>query len=167
MEKIKIGKIVNTFGLKGELKVLPEQNFDREFKNLDKFWINGCDDCFVCEKISIKNGQFVKIKIQGYDDINQVLKFKNKDILVNGFKAKELEEGEYLTEDLIGSKLYHNNKEIAVILNVENFGASDILVLNMDKKEARVPFLSRFFEKIDPKNKILVITEQFFEGLVL
>jgi 16S rRNA processing protein RimM len=167
MEKFKIGKIVNTFGLKGELKVLPEQNFENNFKNINKFWIKGYDNTFICEKISIKNGQFIKLKIKGYDDINEVLQFKNKDIYIDSFKEVELEDGEYLTEDLIGSKIYQKGEEIAIITEVENFGATDILVLDMAGKEARVPFVSEFFSKIEPKQKTLAITERFFEGLVL
>ena len=167
MEKIKIGKIVNTFGLKGELKVLADKGFENHFESLNKFWLNGFDDTFICEKINIKKGQFIKLKIKGYDDINNVLSFKNKDIFVEDFLPKQLENGEYLTEDLIGSKLYENGVEIASIVEVENFGATDILVLKMQKKEARVPFLSKFFTKIEPKNKILEITQEFYEGLVI
>lgn len=166
MEKHVIGKIVNTFGLKGELKVLAEKNLEVNFKNLDIFMIKGFDEEFIAEKISIKPNQFIKLKIKGYDDINDVLKFKNKDILIGNFKNVELENGEYLTEDLIGSKIYHNKDVIAEITEVENFGATDILVLNMSGKEARVPFVSTFFEIIDPKNKKLSITDHFFEGLV-
>ena len=166
MEKYKIGRIVNTFGLKGELKVLPEKGLENDFKKLDKFWVKGFDEDFVCEKVVIKPNQFIKLKIKGYDDINLVLKFRNKDVLVEGFGKIELEDGEYLTEDLIGSKIYQNGKEIATIIEVENFGATDILVLSMQDKEARVPFVSNFFELIDPKNKRLDITECFFEGLV-
>ena len=167
MENFKIGKIVNTFGLKGELKVLAENGFENNFKNLKKFWIKGFDNEFVCENVSIKNGQFVKLKIKGYDDINNVLVFKNKDIYIEEFLEQKLEEGEYLTEDLIGSKLFEGDNEIATIVEIENFGATDILVLSMQGKEARVPFVSNFFEKIDPKNKKLVITKSIYEGLVM
>ena len=167
MEKFKIGKIVNTFGLKGELKVLAENGFENSFKNLNKFWIKSFDNEFVCENVSIKKGQFVKLKIKGFDDINNVLVFKNKDIYIEEFLEQKLEEGEYLTEDLIGSKLFEGDNEIATIVEVENFGATDILVLEMQGKEARVPFVSNFFEKIDPKNKKLVITKSFYEGLVM
>ena len=82
MSKICIGKIVNTFGLKGELKVLPNDMCEVYFKELKKFYISSFNDEFECENISIKKGQFVKLKIKNYDDINKVLAFKNKDIFV-------------------------------------------------------------------------------------
>ena len=50
---------------------------------------------------------------------------------------------------------------------MENFGATDILVLEFDGKEARVPFVHDFFEDIDVKNKKIIISNRFFEGFVI
>lgn len=160
MEKIVVGKIVNTFGLRGELKVLMNQNI-----KLDEFFIEGYENTFKCEKQVNKKG-YVKIKIYAYDDINIVMPFVNHNILVDHIGSEKLEENEYLVSDLIGSKILNGETEIGIITNVENFGATDILVFEQDGKEHRVPFVLDFFEKIEPKQKILFITEKFFEGAV-
>ena len=165
MSKIVIGKIVNTFGLKGELKVMPEDKNFASLKNLHDFYIQGFNDCFKCEKIT-NNGKFAKIKIFGFDDINMVLQFKNKNILVETEDELQLAENEYLTKDIIGSKVFDCKNQIATIVEVENFGATDILVLDMNGVEARVPFVEIYFDVVNPKEKIFVISKQFFEGVV-
>ena len=167
MEKIEIGTIVNTFGLKGELKVLPKTNCEQYFKNLKTFEISKNSDIFECEKISAKQDKFLRLKIKGFDDINQVEKFKNKSILVETNQKPELAENEYLVEDLIGCELYQNSTFVAKLVDVENFGATDIFVLEYDGKEARVPYVSDYIENIDIKSKKIQVTEHFFEGLVI
>ena len=166
MENRIIGKIVNTFGLRGELKVLAENKQYGQFYNLKEFFIDGFDERFLVEKIVIKKDQFAKLKIRGYDDINQVEKFKNHTVFVKETQNKDLKEGEYLVEDLIDCKLYNNEECIATLVDVENFGATDIFVLDVAGREARVPFVSDFIKNIDIKNKKIEITEHFYEGLV-
>ena len=165
MEKIEIGKIVNTFGLKGELKVLPNPNCEKYFENLQNFEISKFDEEFVCEKVSTKQDKFVKLKIKDFDDINDVTKFNNHSIYVKTFEKPELEENEFLVEDLIDCEIFLDGKNIAKIVDVENFGATDIFVLEYNGKEARIPFVEDFFDKLDTKNKKITASMHFFEGL--
>ena len=164
MEKIEFGTIVNTFGLNGELKILKSNNIC-EIKPLQDFFIDGYDCAFKCQKI-VKTPKFLRLKIFGYDDINMVVQFVGCKIFVENNLVESMYDGVYLIKDLIGSKIFDKSAEIATIVDVENFGAGDILVLDMNGAECRVPFVQGFFSKIEPKNKLLVATEQFFEGLV-
>ena len=164
MSKIVFGKIVNTFGIKGELKVLMSSSNFSLLKPLDDFFIDGFDEIFKCERIS-NNGKFVKIKIFGFDDINLVEIFKNHDIVIN-CEQKELKDNQFLTADLIGAKLVDGKKEIAEVKDVQNFGATDILILNVSGKEMQVPFVDEYIGDVDIKTKTINITKNFYEGLV-
>lgn len=164
IQQKKIGKIVNSFGLKGELKILP--NSANDFENLDMFYISGFDQEFKVEKSIIKDNRFVKLKIFGYDDINDIEKFKGHDIIIASKKEKQLGVDEYLTENLIGCNLIYNNKVVGQITEVENFGASDIFVFIENKEEKRVPFVDEFIDKIDIKNKKIFVTENFYDGVI-
>ena len=160
----KLGKIVNFFGLKGELKVLP--NSVSDFENLDKFYISGFDEEFKTEKVTIKDNRFVKLKIEGFDDINDIEKFKGRDIIIASKKEKQLGADEYLMADLIGCNLIYKNKVIGTLTDVENFGASDIFVFLENNEEKRVPFVGDFIDKIDIKNKKIFVTENFYNGVI-
>ena len=95
-ERIKIGKIVNTFGIKGELKVYPYVDYIDE---LSKIYIDNKE--YTLSK-SRNQKNVVIIKIKGLDDINLVEDFKNKEIEIDRVDLPKLKEGEYYIEDLIG-----------------------------------------------------------------
>ena len=58
------------------------------------------------------------------------------------------------------------NGKKAKITAVENYGATDILVFELDGAEMQIPFVLDFFDNIDIQNKTLVASEHFFEGAV-
>jgi 16S rRNA processing protein RimM len=105
------------------------------------------------------------IKISGLDDINDVEKFKGHNILVDFDTDYELKENEFMVDDLVGSKIVVDGKQ-AIIVDVENYGAGDILVFELEGKEMRVPFVLKFFDSIDISSKTLVASKHFFEGAV-
>ena len=84
--------------------------------------------------------------------------FKNKKIYVQEAKEKQ--------DDYVGFVVVDGERQIAAVLSVENFGASDILVLDMNGKECRIPFVDEFFEYIDKENKTLGIKKIFYEVVV-
>lgn len=163
MKKV-IAKIVNTHGLKGQLKILPTIDDKMIFEKLKKFEISGVFDVFECEKI-VKSGNVYLLKIAGLDDINLVEKYKGQNIIIEQEGVK-LSADQYFVTDLIGCQILHNDKQIGKIENIENYGAGDILVFVDNKKEMRVPFVDLFFDKIDVENKVLVANDHFFEGVV-
>lgn len=162
--KKQIAKIVNTHGLKGQLKILPSIDDKSIFEKLSKFEISGVAEQFECERI-VKSGNVYLLKIVGLDDINLVEKFKGHDIVLEQDDIK-LSKGEYFVSDLIGCKIVFEQKELGVIKAVENYGAGDILVFADGKKEMSVPFVDCFFDKIDVENKSLLANKNFFEGVV-
>ncbi|MBQ0017107.1 MAG: PRC-barrel domain-containing protein, partial [Clostridiales bacterium] len=82
-------------------------------------------------------------------------------------KDYKLNDDEYLISDLIGATIFdEDEKQVAKIVDFENYGASDIIVLQKGKKEYRVPFLKEFIVKIDAKNKKMVVNNKFYEVLV-
>lgn len=162
MEKLLLGKIVNTFGLKGDLKILPYAD-KTKFGGIKTIFIDGFDGQFAVEKVNT-GGKNITIKLKGLDDINLVSKFINHNIQIE--KENFLQKNEYLINDIIGSKIIFNNNQIATVMSVENYGASDILVIDLSGKEKRVPLVLDYFENIDIKNKVFVASKIFFEGVV-
>ena len=109
MKYVLIGKIVNTHGLKGEVRILSS------FKYIDKVFKEGMKIYIGKDKIEEKINSyrhhkiFEMITMCGYNDINQILKYKGDYVFVNK-EDIHLGENEYLDEDIIGLNVYVNNK---------------------------------------------------------
>lgn len=161
-----IGKIVNTIGLKGELKVVVSQNKLDKFRSLQTFFIDGFSNELTCEKSKVF-GNKMSLKIVGYDDINLVLQFKNKDFYILATQ-NQLAKNEFFVSDLVGLEIFNaQNSFLGKIVDVENYGAGDILVfLDADNKEKRVPFNFTYFAEINPSEKRIVASANFDEGVV-
>ena len=152
---ILVGKIINTFGIKGEVKI----NSDFEYK--DRVFISNFNIYIgeekVCEQVSThrvhKNYDLVVFK--GYTNINEVLKYKGKNIYINREDLK-LDKDEYLLSDLIGYKVYDNNKCIGTIIDYE-LTINNVLFKVMGDKTFYLPNISEYIKNID-KNKKIVIT---------
>ena len=163
-KKITIAKIVNTIGLKGELKVVVDKINEERFFNLKEIFIQGFSDKFKLAKIR-QAGKNIAIKLVGYDAIEQVERFKGRDVLLDTENDFQLLENEFFIDDLLNCDILFNGNK-AKIIAVENYGATDILVFELDGTEMQIPFVLDFFDKIDIQNKVLIASEHFFEGVV-
>ena len=162
--KICIGKIVKTIGIKGEVKVIGYTDSLDRFKKLNKFYLDGKE--FECEKASIRN-DFVVLKIKGYDTPQMALELKDKLIYVDRKDAIKLSDDQYFVCDLIGLKIVNNkNEEVGKIIDVENYGASDILDCVINGKECSVPFIDNIFSKINIEKGYAVLSDRFYEVMV-
>lgn len=163
MKYIRIGKIVNTHGVKGELRLLSDFKYkDKIFKNDFKIYI-GKEK--VEEKIKTyrKHKNFDMITLDGYFNINEVLKYKgdyafiNKDDLVLGID-------EFLNEDLIGFKVIYNNLENVVVSGIEKYPSSDMLKVNYNDTFKLIPITNGIIETIDFSKKEIVLKD--IKGLI-
>ncbi len=160
MEKIEIGKIVNTVGLKGELKVLPLTSDINRFKKLKTFYIG--NDSYECERASVRNDK-VALKIKGYDSIESVEKFKNKSIYVDRKDAIELKKDEYFAVDLIGLEIYHNDKKLGTVTEIANYGATDIIFFKSAGVEKSFVVIDGIIKDVDFEAKKLYVTDKILD----
>ncbi len=163
MSYIYLGKIVNTHGIKGEVRIL--SNFiykDLIFKKNFKVYI-GKEKKEEEILTYRKHKQFDMLTFIGYTNINEVLKYKGQNIY---FKKEDLklEEGKYLDEDLINLKAMFLNKEIGFIKRIERYEKNCLIVIENNKLEYLVPYHDNFIEKIDLTKKIIVFKN--IEGLI-
>ena len=127
-----IGKLVNTHGLKGEVRILSD------FKYKDKVFIPGMKIYIgkdkVCETINSYRHHkiFEMITMAGYNDINEVLKYKGDYVFVNKEDIK-LSDNEYLDEDIIGLNVYVDDRYLGKVRKIENHNGNEILVLDSEK----------------------------------
>lgn len=155
MANVEVGKFVNTFGLKGEIKVYPFVDYLEE---LDYIILNN-------EKMEIEKLRFKKniaiIKLKGIDDINKIEQFKGDIITINEEDIPELPEGEYYKEDLIGLDVYTDEgKLLGKLDDVFNTGANDIYQVG----KILLPVIPDVVKEIDMNNNR--ITVHIIKGLL-
>ncbi|MBP3920722.1 MAG: 16S rRNA processing protein RimM [Bacilli bacterium] len=158
MNFIYIGKIVNTHGIKGEVRILSN------FKYKDDVFIKNAN-LYVGknkEKLIInsyrKHKNFDQVTFVGVEDINEVLMYKGESVYIN---REEVKIDGILNEDLIGIAVFGNNKLIGSVTDIVNNGVYDILVI--DNKNL-VPYVDEFIKNIDINNKRIDIS--LIEGLI-
>lgn len=153
---IYIGKIVNTHGLKGEVRIL--SNF--EYK--DKVFIPGIKYYLgrKKEEVLVKtyrhHKSFEMITMEGYNDINEVLRLKGLYVYVKKGDIK-LDSDEYLDSDLIGLDVVVDGNISGVVKDITNTGNNKLLVISNDSKNVYIPYQKAFIKEIDLENNKIVI----------
>ncbi len=161
MQYINIGKIVNTHGIKGEIRLLSDFQYkDNVFQNGFKIYIGKEKQEEVIETYR-HHKIFDMLTLKGIYNINDVLKYKGKRVYV---KRENLQIDGYLDEELIGLKVYQNQKLIGVIHSIMKNHQNGILVIEHNKKRNFVPNLPEFIESIDLQNQRMNI--KYIEGLI-
>lgn len=165
MEKLVIGKIVNTIGLKGEVKVLP---YTDNIKNLEKLrQVELADFSYVLQVEYCKiHGNMLRMKFKGYDNVDLVMSFKNKYLQVERESTKKLNNNEYFLQDILNAKLYNKNEFIGEIYEINNFGAGNIAFFKNKNVDGSFPLIQDIFESVDVENKKILVTNKFFEVVV-
>lgn len=151
---INIGKIINTFGIKGELKIKSDFEYkDRAFHENAPLYI-GIDK--VKEVVNThrfhKNNDLVTFK--GYTNINEVLKYKDDYVYVLRSDLN-LQEDEYLYNDLLYVEVNNENEYMGTVKEILNNYSQIILRIKTDKKEVLVPLVDEYIVKFDKEKRIL------------
>lgn len=148
-----VGKILNTHGLKGELRVLDQSDFDRFYEG-SKLYIGYKDEYIpvVVEssKDDYKGALFVIFK--DLNDINLVEKYKNCNLYVSEEDQEELPEGLNYLHEIIGKNVYNQNGELKGECSEMNEASqSYVMVVKKNNKiVGRVPFIRGvFITKVD------------------
>lgn len=132
---LRVGVIANTHGIRGEVKVYPTTEDNNRFLELKKVVLDTGKEK---KNLEIQSVRFFKnmviLKFKGWDNINDVEKYKGRDLYVTREDAIPLEEGEYYIADLIGLEVWEENGgKIGILEDVMQTGANDVYVVKMDK----------------------------------
>lgn len=162
-EYIVIGKIVNTHGIKGEVRLLSK------FKFKEKVFIKDMNIYIGKNKIKETinsyrhHKNFEMITMVGYSNINEILKYKGQTVFIRKEDLK-LNENEYLDKDLIDLDVIIDNKISGKVLGVEdNGGGNKTLIIEIDNKEVYIPLVKQFVQ-VSLKEKCIYVFP--IEGMI-
>ncbi len=150
-EYILIGKIIGTFGIKGELKVYSESDFiDYRFKEGASIFIKIHNNY---QKLTITSFRIHQktplIKVNNLNDINQVEKMVGLNLFALSSDYPPLEEDEYYLDDLIGLCVYdENHHQLGIVNDVLEVPQGYILEVKSDTNKMLIPFVDEYILEI-------------------
>ena len=157
---LEIGQIVNTFGIKGMVKVKPFSDDIRRFDKLKNVYIkkNSIEKKYIIEEVKYHK-QMVLIKFKGIDKIEEAELLKNSYILINREDEEPLEEGVYYIVDLLGLDVYTDeNILLGNLEDIYNTGSNDIYVVKDENgKQILLPGIPDVIKEVDIENKKIIV----------
>ncbi|NLL44724.1 MAG: 16S rRNA processing protein RimM [Mollicutes bacterium] len=161
MEYIYIGDIVNTHGIKGEVRIISDFKFkDQVFKKGIKVYVGRFKDELIINSYRTHK-IYDMVTFEGINNINDVIIYKGDQVYIN---RNDIEIDGYLNEDLIGLDVYVDDKNVGKVNYIMKSKAHDILVIGTEDKKYMVPYVDEFVKKIDLENKSIHINK--IEGLI-
>lgn len=168
LDYITVGKIINSFGNKGQVKIQPLTDFPERFFSLEDLFLSAplkTDQV----KISITNAfihkNFIIANISGCSSVDDVEKIINSEIKIKKEQLKKLEKNCYYIFDIIGLEVYdEGGVYVGQVKDIITNAANDIyVIIKPDKKELLVPAIGRYIQKVDIANKKMTITVPEYE----
>lgn len=167
MKNLEIGQIVNTFGIKGFVKVNPWVNDVTRFDDLKKVYIKIRKSLKELEIEEVKyHKNQVLLKFKGVENVEQAEMLRNAILEIDRKDAIPLEEGEYFIADLLESEVYTDEGEkLGILEDIFNTGSNDIYVVKNELgKSILLPRIKDVFKEIDVENKKIIV--HLIEGLI-
>lgn len=164
---LEVGKIVNTFGIRGQVKVVPFTDDVKRFDKLKNVYIEKKKELepHKIENVKYTNNMVI-LKIEGIDTIEEAEKYKNCALKIDRKDAIKLPKDTFFIADLIGLPVYTDEGQLlGKVDDIYNTGSSDIYVVKDELgKTVLLPSIKDVLKDIDLENE--KITVHIIKGLL-
>ena len=149
-EYLECGKIINTHGVRGEVKLESYCDSPDILKNLSEVYLKEGTEY---RKLSVRHASifkaFVLMSLSGVDTLDDAIALKNRTVYA-ARKDLPIEEGSYFIVDLIGLPVIDadNGKVYGTLVNVTNLGASDLYTVKTESGERMMPAVKEFVDRV-------------------
>ena len=167
MEYFTIGKIVNTQGIKGQVRVIPQTDDIKRFELLKSIEVfadgKPSSEIFDIESVSYHKN-FVLLKLKGVNDMTSAEKLKGRTIKISREAALPLKENEYYISDLYGmTVITDDGKKVGEISDILFTGANDVYVVKAEgQKDVLIPAVKQYVQSVNVGENIMVIHNSQF-----
>ena len=166
-EKLEIGQIVNTFGIKGFVKIYPYVDDITRFDDLEDVYIlqKKQETKLKIEEVKYQKNM-VLVKFKGIETVEQAENLRNAYVEIDRKDAIPLEEGQYFIADLLGLDVFLDTGEkLGILDDIFNNGSTDIYVVKNELgKQFLLPYIDEVIKNIDLENE--KITVHLIDGLI-
>ena len=164
---LKVGVITTTHGVRGEVKVFPTTDDAERFLDIEYVLLDTGKEL---RRLNIQNVKFFKnlviLKFKGVDNINDIEKYKGRDLWIPREEGQELEEDEYYIADLLGmSVVLEDGQEFGTLKDVMETGANDVYIIDSaEHGEVLLPAIKECILDVDLEKNIMTI--HLIKGLI-
>lgn len=153
-----VGRIINTRGIRGEVKVFPMTPVLERFSDLDHVFIGDELKRYEIKKVSY-DGKYAFLTFDGYENINLVLNLKEKFVYIEDENRIKLDEDTYFISDLISCKVYDTEgKYIGELIDIMEIPANDVYIIEgINNEQYLVPAVKRFVKSVDISTKTIIL----------
>lgn len=157
---LKVGVITTTHGVRGEVKVYPTTDSAQRFLDISHVFLDTGKEQ---KRLEIEGVKFFKnlaiLKFKGIDNINDIEKYKGRDLWISREEAQELGDDEYYIGDLIGMEVRLESGELfGVLQDVLETGANDVYVVKTaDGKQVLLPAIHECILDVDLENSAMTV----------
>ena len=157
---LKVGVITTTHGVRGEIKVFPTTDDAERFLELEYVLL---DTGRELRRLDIKNVRFFKnlviLKFDGIDNINDIEKYKGKDLWIPREEAQELGEDEYYIADLQGlNVVLEDGTGFGTLRDVLETGANDVYIIDSNEHgEVLLPAIKECILDVDLEKNTMTV----------
>lgn len=166
-DRLQVGVISSTHGVRGEVKVFPTTDDATRFKKLKQVYLDTGKEQMLLEIQGVKFfKQFVILKFKGIDNINDIEKYKGRSLFVERKDAVPLEEDEYYIADMLGMSVYtEDGARFGTLRDVMETGANDVYIIDSDEHgQVLLPAIKQCILTVDVEADRMVI--HLMEGLI-
>lgn len=156
---IKIGTIVGSFGIKGEIKIYPLTNMTEIFLDLKELRLGGEADA---KRIHLSDSRIHKnlivARVQEIQTIEDAGPFLNRDLYIDEDQMPPLAEGESYVYELLGLEVHSDEGTfLGIVEDVFESGAHSVYVVSDNGKEILLPAIPEVILQKDLKERKLVV----------
>lgn len=157
---LRVGVISSTHGLKGEVKVFPTTDDPQRFRKLKKVLLDTGKEYL---PLTIAGVRFFKnqviLQFKEFQDINEVERYRGRDLLIERDQAVPLAENENFIVDLIDLEVFDDTeKRLGVLTDVLQTGANDVYVVETDEgKEILLPAIPSCILEVDLEHGRMIV----------
>lgn len=164
MKYIVVGKIVNTHGIRGDIKIYPHTNDIERFSILKRAYIGEDKLPVEIENVKYHKGMIL-LKLKDFNNINEVLKFKDEFLFVDEINKVKLPEDNYFIYELIDCRVFDTTGNLlGHIKDVLQNSSNDVYIIKDKDKEYLIPAVKEFIKEINIAEKKVIIDP--IEGMI-
>lgn len=166
-DRLKVGVVTSVHGIKGEVKVFPTTDDSRRFKKLKHVYLDTGKELLSLEIEGVKFfKQMVILKFKGYENPDDVMKFRQKELWIDRKDAVRLSKDEYFIADLIDMEVCdEEGKLIGTLKDVISTGANDVYAVETPEgKEVLFPAIKQCVLDVDTEARKMTV--HVMEGLL-